>query len=153
MATADELQLKFDALIARLTPNGRKALTKEIAKRLAQSQRQRIKAQKNSDGSEFEPRRKQPKQTTKRRVKAKKMFAKLGTARLMKAQITTEGVEIGYRGGDAVVAGVHQFGRKIRPFKGKSFAVTYAKRELLGFTDEDIEMIEDCVINVLSDGL
>ncbi len=153
MTTVDKLQSKFDALVANLAPTGRKALTKEIAKRLAQSQRQRIKAQKNSDGSEFEPRRKQPKQTTKRRVKAKKMFAKLGTARLMKTQITNDGVEIGYRGGDAVVADVHQFGRKISPFKGKNFEVTYAKRELLGFTDEDIEMIEDCVINVLGDGL
>ncbi|SUT91551.1 phage virion morphogenesis protein [Actinobacillus lignieresii] len=153
MATADKIQAKFEELIARLTPTGRKALTKEIAKRLAQSQRQRIKAQKNSDGSEFEPRRKQPKQTTKRRVKAKKMFAKLGTARLMKTQITNDGVEIGYRGGDAVVADVHQFGRRIRPFKGKNFEVKYAKRELLGFTEEDMEIIENCVINALRDGL
>ncbi|VEB25903.1 Mu-like prophage protein gpG [Actinobacillus lignieresii] len=150
MATADKIQAKFEELIARLTPTGRKALTKEIGKRLAQSQRQRIKAQKNSDGSEFEPRRKQPKQTTKRRVKAKKMFAKLGTARLMKTQITTEGVEIGYRGGDAVVAGVHQFGRKIRPFKGKSFEVEYAKREVLGLTEDDEQMIENIIIEYLA---
>lgn len=48
---------------------------------------------------------------------------------------------------------MHQFGLKGRVSDKLAIKVQYAQRELLGFADEDIEMIEDYVINALGDRL
>ncbi|MDE8034646.1 phage virion morphogenesis protein [Actinobacillus equuli subsp. haemolyticus] len=151
MTTVAELNNYLEALVGNLTPAKRKTLIQEIGRKLAESQRKRIREQKNPDGSNYVPRRK-PVHKTKRRVN-KAMFSKLSTARLMKTKGTKNGVEIGYSGANAVIADVHQYGKPSHVVKNANWKVQYEQRELLGFTDEDIEMIEDCVINVLRDGL
>ena len=45
---------------------------------------------------------------------------------------------------------VHQYGLTARPSNNKDFKVQYAQRELLGFSDSDLEMIEDLIIEKLS---
>ncbi|HHF6565507.1 TPA: phage virion morphogenesis protein [Haemophilus influenzae] len=47
---------------------------------------------------------------------------------------------------------VHQYGLTARPSKEKDVKVRYAQRELLGFTEEDIEMIERFVLRAIADG-
>ncbi|MDF9919429.1 phage virion morphogenesis protein, partial [Haemophilus influenzae] len=45
---------------------------------------------------------------------------------------------------------VHQYGLTARPSNNKDFKVQYAQRELLGFAEEDIEMIERFVLRAIA---
>ncbi|CWW95294.1 phage virion morphogenesis protein [Haemophilus influenzae] len=45
---------------------------------------------------------------------------------------------------------VHQYGLTARPSNNKDFKVQYTQRELLGFSNSDLEMIEDLIIEKLS---
>lgn len=59
------LETKLGGLLAKLGTGERKALAASIARELRKSQRMRIKAQRNPDGSAFEPRRAKKTETTK----------------------------------------------------------------------------------------
>lgn len=50
------------------------------------------------------------------------------------------------------LAAVHQYGLYSKPSEYKNFKVKYAQRELLSFTEEDIEMIERFVLKAIADG-
>lgn len=143
-----QLQNKLDALIGQLSPQKRSQLAREIGRQLAQSQRERISQQRNPDGSAFAPRKVQ--QLSKRgTIRNRAMFSKLKTARFMRTKTTADSVEIGYSGQNAFIAEVHQYGRFARVLRNASWQVKYDKRELLGFSDEDIEKIKDLVIKYL----
>ena len=58
-------------------------------------------------------------------------------------------VSVGFNGSSAAIAAVHQYGLSSSPSKYKDFKVLYAQRELLGFSDSDLEMIEDLIIEKL----
>ncbi|WP_235817189.1 phage virion morphogenesis protein [Canicola haemoglobinophilus] len=47
---------------------------------------------------------------------------------------------------------MHQYGLKARVERNKAHKVQYAQRELLGFTEQDREMIENFVVKALADG-
>ena len=78
------------------------------------------------------------------------MFAKLRTARHLKVRSNGNEVSVGFNGSSAAIASVHQYGLSASPSKNKDFKVQYAQRELLGFSDSDLEMIEDLIIEKLS---
>ncbi|CQH62897.1 phage major capsid protein [Yersinia enterocolitica] len=80
-------------LIASLTPKARKALAVTIAKRLRASQQQRIKRQQAPDGTPYAARKSQPLRKPKGRIK-REMFAKLRTARYMKANSSPDGAVV-----------------------------------------------------------
>lgn len=151
LTMTDELSLeqRFSALLANISPQNRRALAKNIGKKLAQSQRQRISQQKNPDGSSYTPRKRQIR-GKKGRIKRQAMFNKLKSARFMKTRTNANQVSISFRGGNATIANVHQFGLKSRVSPQSDYKVQYAQRELLGFTDQDLEMIEDEVLEALS---
>ncbi|WP_247593558.1 phage virion morphogenesis protein [Histophilus somni] len=48
---------------------------------------------------------------------------------------------------------MHQYGLRARVERHKEHKVQYAKRELLGFTERDKEMIEAFVIKALSENI
>lgn len=50
------------------------------------------------------------------------------------------------------MARIHQEGLVGRVRKDWHLKVKYASRELLGFTDDDVQMIEDYVVNALTGG-
>lgn len=152
MATVEEVQAKLTALIANLSPLARRQLGRKIGQALRKSQSNRIARQQNPDGSAFEP-RKPRKEFGKRkgRIKRKAMFAKLRTARHLKVQSNGNEVSVGFNGSSAAIAAVHQYGLSASPSKNKDFKVQYAQRELLGFTEEDIEMIERFVLKAIAD--
>lgn len=81
------------------------------------------------------------------------MFKKIATPSHLRLRHTENGLTLGYSGRDAAIARVHQFGLKSRVSDNPEIKVQYAQRELLGFADEDIQMIEDYVIKALGDGL
>ncbi|GAB1663147.1 phage virion morphogenesis protein [Mannheimia haemolytica] len=121
----EQVKTAFDSLLNNISKPRRRLMYQQIGRELARSQRRRIKAQQNPDGSAYEP-------------------------RFMRLRLESEGVSLGYEGGDAVIARIHQQGLIGRVRKDWDLKVKYASRELLGFTDDDLQMIEDYMINILA---
>ena len=142
---ADDLRALEDwagALLAKLEPKQRRQLNQGIARKLRRSQQQRIAAQRNPDGTPYAPRKaRQPLRSKQGRVK-QKMFTKLRQARHLKLQSDAGSIAIGFLARTARLARVHQYGLRDRPGKGQA-DVQYNRRELLGFTDADLDMIRD----------
>ena len=146
-----DLQLvndRLNALINNLSAPARKEMARTIAKKLRASQQQNIKRQQAPDGRPFKPRKPQPIRSIKGRVK-REMFAKLRTAKYMKAQATSNEAVIEFTGRVQRMARVHHYGLRDRPSRnGKE--VQYETRPLLGIEDSDLKMIEDEIIYALS---
>ncbi|MDY4279946.1 MAG: phage virion morphogenesis protein [[Pasteurella] mairii] len=153
MATVEEINAKLTALIQNLSPQARRTLAKNIGQKLRQRQQARIARQQNPDGSAYEPRKQQKLRKKTGRVKRKAMFTKLRTARFLKVRSNSNEITVGFSGNNAKIAEIHQYGLKGRVQRQREYKVQYAQRELLGFADEDIQMIEDYVIKALGDGL
>lgn len=136
------------ALLARLSPAEQRAVNLKVAAALRRSQATRIAAQRNPDGTPYAPRRSQKRPHGKNlrgkqgRIKRRAMFARLRTNTHLKARATPGDITVGFFGRVARIARVHQRGLKDRPAPGMP-DVQYPVRELLGFTDDDIELIRD----------
>lgn len=151
MATVEELQAKLNALLANLNPQARRKLAHNIGQALRKSQANRIVRQQNPDGSAFEPRKPRKNFGKKQgRIKRKAMFAKLRTARFLKVRSNANEVSVGFNGASAAIAAVHQYGLQGTVDKNRGFKVQYAQRELLGFSESDVDLIEDLIIEQLS---
>ena len=151
MSTVEEVQAKLTALINNLSPQARRQLARNIGQALRKNQQARIARQENPDGTAFEPRKPRKEFGKKKgRIKRKAMFAKLRTARYFKIQSNANEVSVGFNGSSAMIAKVHQYGLMSSPSKTKDFKVRYAQRELLGFSQSDLDIIEDLVIEQLS---
>lgn len=143
------------AILQRLEPAERRRFLRSYAAELRRSQAARVAAQKNPDGSPFEPRKAQP--VRKFRGKAGRvrrrgaLFAKLRTAKHLKVlEATEEAVSVGFTGRDAAIAGVSQFGRAVRVGRGpKAPIVRYAVRRLVGMTDEEQQTFARRVLDQL----
>ena len=151
MATVDELQAKLTALINNLSPQARRQLARNIGQALRKSQSQRIARNQNPDGTAFEPRKPRKDFRKKQgRIKRKAMFAKLRTAQHLKVRSNGNEVSVGFNGASAAIAAVHQYGLQGTVDKRKGFKVQYAQRELLGFSESDVELIEGLILEQLS---
>lgn len=151
MTKVEEIQAKLTALIANLSPQARRQLGRKIGQALRKSQSNRIARQQNPDGSAFEPRKPRKEFGKKKgRIKRKAMFAKLRTTRHLKVRSNGNEVSVGFNGSSAAIAAVHQYGLSASPSKDKDFKVQYAQRELLGFSESDVELIENLIIEQLS---
>lgn len=135
-------------LIASLTPKARKALAVTIAKRLRASQQQRIKRQQAPDGTPYATRKSQPLRKPKGRIK-REMFAKLRTARYMKANSSADEAVVEFAGRVERMAAVHHFGLRDRP-NVHSKDVQYDERPLLGFSQIEILEIEKIIIQSMN---
>ena len=76
------------------------------------------------------------------------MFTKLRQARYLKVQSTANIIAIGFLGRTARIARIHQYGLRDRPGKN-SPDTKYDRRELLGFSTDDLEMIRTSLLNHL----
>ena len=151
MATVEEVQAKLTALINNLSPQARRQLARNIGQALRKNQQARIARQENPDGTAFEPRK--PKKEfgkKKGRIKRKAMFAKLRTARYFKIQSNANEVTVGFNGSSATIANVHQYGLTGIVDRTKNIKAQYAQRELLGFSQSDLDVIEDLILEQLS---
>ncbi|MBS0057095.1 phage virion morphogenesis protein [Yersinia sp. Marseille-Q3913] len=135
-------------LIANLSPKARKALAVTVAKRLRASQQQRIKRQQAPDGTPYAARKSQPLRKPKGRIK-REMFAKLRTARYMKANSSPDEAVVEFAGRVERMAAVHHFGLRDRP-NVYSKDVQYDERPLLGFSQIEILEIEKIIIQSMS---
>ncbi|WP_209639847.1 phage virion morphogenesis protein [Cronobacter sakazakii] len=147
MSDFSPLEKRLSALIAALSPAGRRRMAQDIAKTLRTRQQQRIKAQKAPDGSAYTPRREQPARAKKGRVK-REMFAKIRTNRFMKASGSSDAAVVEFTGKVQRIARVHQYGLKDKPGRNGR-AVQYPARPLLGFNKKTREQLEQIVIQYL----
>lgn len=137
-------------LLGQLEPASRNKLARSVGQALRRSQQQRILAQENPDGSKYAPRKQRNLRGKQGRVKRKvKMFQKLRTASFLKVQGDGSSIRVGFTGRIARIARVHQYGLRDRPERGAP-DVSYNKRELLGFTDADIDLIRDGLLEHLT---
>lgn len=134
-----------EPLLQQITPAARKKLAKEIGTQLRRSQQQRIKQQLNPDGTKYTARREQD----SGRIKRKAMFIKLKRAKHLKVKATADKLSVGFFGRVASIARVHQKGLRDRPHKNAR-EVRYQKRELLGFSGKDQELIMDTLLKHLT---
>ncbi|WP_411849011.1 phage virion morphogenesis protein [Yersinia ruckeri] len=140
---------RLAGLLANLSPQSRKQLAADIAKKLRASQQQRIKRQQAPDGSPYAARKAQPTRHKKGRIK-REMFAKLRTARYMKAKGNANEAVVEFTGRVQRMAAVHHFGLRDRP-SIHSQDVKYEERPLFGFTLQDRELVESAVITCLAE--
>jgi phage virion morphogenesis protein len=70
------------------------------------------------------------------------MFTKLRAAKHLKLQSDASSIAIGFLGRTARLARVHQYGLRDRPGRN-SPDIQYARRELLGFSPAELDMIRD----------
>lgn len=151
MATVEEAQAKLTALINNLSPQARRQLARNIGQALRKSQQARIARQQNPDGTAFEPRKAQKQFGKKKgRIKRKAMFAKLRTAKYLKVRSNANEVAVGFTESSSIIANIHQYGLIGTVNKKHGLKVQYAQRELLGFSESDVELIENLIIEQLS---
>ncbi|WP_312044006.1 phage virion morphogenesis protein [Erwinia sp.] len=139
---------RLNALIGNLSPAARKEMARTIAKRLRAGQQQNIKRQQAPDGTAFKP-RKAPARKKKGRIK-REMFAKLRTAKYMKAKGTADDAVVEFTGNVQRMARVHHYGLRDQPARGGK-EVQYEARPLLGINHKVRILIEKCIIKELND--
>jgi phage virion morphogenesis (putative tail completion) protein len=140
-------------LAAKLSAAGRKALSRVIGRDLRQAQTRRIAAQLNPDGTPFAARRPGKDLRGKRgaiRRRQASMFAKLRTARWLKIMADANEAAVGFTGRAERIARVHQEGLRDRVAPNGP-EVRYARRQLLGFSDADREMVRNRLLQHLRD--
>ncbi|NWB21520.1 phage virion morphogenesis protein [Pseudomonas sp. D4002] len=137
-------------LLARLEPGERSKLARSIGQELRRSQQKRVMAQENPDGSKYAPRKKRDLRGKQGRVRRKlAMFKKLRTARYLKVRGDSTSIAVGFTGRVARIARVHQYGLKDRAERGAP-DTRYEKREVLGWSDESLELVRDALITHLT---
>lgn len=153
------LDAELEQLLANVAPEKRRAVAGRIGRALRASQAARIAAQQNPDGSGFTPRKPRTTRTRtgeiKRKSRARAMFAKLRRARYLRAQSSADEAKVGFLNATvARVARVHQQGLRDRVSRRPGAPeVTYAERQLLGFSGEDRAMILDMIAQHMAQGL
>lgn len=147
MAELDALVEHLGTTLNRLNDSERRKLSMAIGRKLRASQKSRITTQKNPDGSAFIPRKFRLR--NKRDKIKNKMFNLIKNAKYLRLQHTAQGIAIGFAGRVSRIASVHQYGLRDR-VASDGPQVKYAARELLGFTPQEIDMIETEVLNYLS---
>jgi phage virion morphogenesis protein len=144
----DQLEDLAGGLLRAVAPAERRKLLRTVARDVQKSQRTRIAAQLQPDGSKFAPRKaKQPKGRLRRKgaIKRAAMFRKLRLVKYLQAGATDSEAWIGFSGSAARIARVHQDGGTDAPAKGQA-KVRYAKREILGPTDADRQILLDAAL-------
>ena len=148
----DDLQALEDwasPLLAQLEDKQRRALARAIARDLRRSQRARIKAQTNPDGTPYAPRKPQKWRERQGSIRRQAMFGKLSTAKWLKATARGDTAVVGFFGNVARLAKTHQYGLRDRVDRDGP-SIEYPQRVLLGFTDQDRETILDSLLTHLN---
>lgn len=146
MAELEFLSEHLNALLTTLSDAERRKFAMIIARKVRASQSQRITRQQNPDGSSYILRKNL--RNKKGQIK-RKMFMKLKTAKFMKIEKIPDGVTIGFDQRVSRLARIHQDGLVDNlKYNGRTFKVRYAQRILLGFTDAEVEIIENDVLKL-----
>ncbi|MEH8216230.1 MULTISPECIES: phage virion morphogenesis protein [Aeromonas] len=132
-----------DGLLAAMEPAARRQLASEMARTLRASQVQRIRANRQPDGSPMAPRKPQPKLKQGRNRLRRKMFFKISSPTWLKARASEQQAVVEFVGTANRLATIHQYGLKDR-IKGRE--IRYPARELLGITHQEVEKLEELLL-------
>lgn len=132
-----------DGLLASMEPAARRQLAGEMARTLRASQAQRIRANRQPDGSPMAPRKPQPKLKQGRGRLRRKMFFKISNPAWLKARASEQQAVVEFVGTANRLATIHQYGLKDR-IKGRE--IRYPARELLGITHQEVEKLEELLL-------
>lgn len=145
-AELDALEDWAAPLLERLEAGERRRLARTLATELRRSQRERIRRQRNPDGTPYEPRKRIRGKAGGIRRRA--MFQKLATPRHLKIRTDAGSAAVGFFGRVARIAAVHHYGLRDKVDRdGPEYR--YPARELLGFSDRDRALIRDFLIEHL----
>ncbi len=147
MADLELLAEHLGNMLSQLSDAELRKLEMSIARKLRASQKARITKQQNPDSSKYVP-RKTRLRDKKNKIK-NKMFNVIKSAKYMRIERNAQGVAVGFAGRVSFIDRVHQFGLRDKVEKDGP-TVKYASRELLGFTEQEIKMIETEVMNHIS---
>ena len=135
-------------ILQKMSPGERAKISRTIGREVRNSQKQRITSQQNTDGSSYAPRKKRLRDRMKGKVR-NKMFSKIKSLTYLKVMSNADSIDIGFAGRIARIARVHQYGLRDKVEKDGP-TVKYDSRELLGFTAEEMDMIETEVFKFIS---
>ncbi|NMY74442.1 phage virion morphogenesis protein [Pseudomonas sp. WS 5071] len=139
----DALEDWAGVLLSKLEPAARSKLARSLAQKLRRSQQQRVKQQRNPDGSSYSARKLRDLKFKEGRIKRQaKMFQKMPRASYLKAKGDEHSISVGFTGRVARIARVHQFGLKDRA-EVDAPEVRYKLRQVLGFTNTDINFLKN----------
>lgn len=136
------IEARLAALIERLSPSSRTILARAIASQLRATQSGRIAAQRNPDGSAFEPRKPQLRHR-KKNLRAG-MFNKLRTNTWLKAKANADGAVVAFTRDVERIARVHQLGLRDRVNRKTNLEADYPARQLLCLT-----VVEEALLDTL----
>ncbi|HAU4905267.1 TPA: phage virion morphogenesis protein [Aeromonas hydrophila] len=136
-----------DGLLGSMEPAARRQLAGEMACILRASQVQRIRANRQPDGSPMAPRKPQPELKQGRGRLRRKMFFKISSPAWLKARASKQQAVVEFVGTANRLATIHQYGLKDR-IKGRE--IRYPARELLGITHQEVEKLELLLLTHLS---
>ena len=142
MAELHEVDAWLAALLSQLEPAARKKMLREVARDVRRIQQANITSQRSPDGTAWEPRRVSAR-SKKGRIR-RGMFAKLKTAKYLKAQAGADSAEVAFVPGVQKLARVHHYGLRDRVSR-RGPMVKYAERPLLGINNE----VESLVYGIL----
>ena len=142
-----QLEAWVAPLLSKLEPAQRRALARTIGGELRRGQITRIRDQRNADGSAYAPRKRDQAGKIKRRKAA--MFQRITQARHLKIEASESSAAVGFLGRVARIARVHQEGLTDRVSR-QSQSVRYERRQLLGFTDAERQVIRDLLVEHLT---
>ena len=143
MSGFHELDAYLSALLSKLEPGQRRVLARAVAVELRRRQSARIAAQRNPDGTPYEPRK--PQLRHKRGEIRRSMFARLRMARFLKSQWDPNSAVETFAHKAQRIAAAHHFGLRDRVNK-QGLTVQYPTRKLLGLEREDFDQVVDLVL-------
>ncbi|MEN4602396.1 phage virion morphogenesis protein [Pantoea agglomerans] len=146
MAELHEVDAWLAALLSQLEPAARKKMLREVARDVRRIQQANITAQRSPDGTAWEPRRVSAR-SKKGRIR-RGMFAKLKTAKYLKAQAGADAAEVAFVPSVQKLARVHHYGLRDRVSR-RGPMVKYAERPLLGINNEVLELTKNTLIRWL----
>lgn len=149
---ADDLQQMagfIEPLVKKLSPAERKRLMRDLIRTLRQRNQQRIRAQKNIDGSPYAPRKKNLRSKTGR-IRNAPMFAKLRQAKYLRISATSDDAAIRITGSAGKIATIHHKGLRAYVSRRMGTKTEYPERNILGFTESDKDLVLDVVLKHLT---
>jgi phage virion morphogenesis protein len=138
-----ELDAYLVGLLGKLEAPQRRALARAIAVELRRRQSARIAAQRNPDGTAYEPRK--PQLRHKRGGIRRSMFTRLRMAKYMRIEASPHAAVITFAGKVRRIASVHHFGLRDR-VNANGLTAQYPARELIGLNSDDIRRITNLLL-------
>jgi len=148
MAELHEVEEWLGALLSQLEPAARTKMLREVARDVRRIQQNNITLQRSPDGTAWEPRRVTAR-TKPGRIR-RKMFAKLKTAKYLKAHANANQAIIEFAPNVQRLVRVHHYGLRDRVNR-QGMEVKYAERPLLGVNDDMENLVRKTLLHWLAE--